>query len=384
MTVEPDDMRVSLIAAVQAELDRYGASMMAEVERLRASSAADREALRQAFGEQLQALAAAVEQSHTRNEQFQQAVRQAIDTRLGESESRTTRRFDDIDSNLAGMVQDVARPVLQEFRDDQDGMRRRIDGLDTNLRKFDEQAARMVTYFNEMTQAMEQRTAELSEQLQTNVEGRLSALTTRFDESESAVRRMQTDTSQMVATRLSDIENRLNERVLAAETRLKEDSGNRIAEIDAHLGRVSSGLDTTLTALNDRMSGLDTRFDTLDDQIETMREDMKHIDSKEIDELKEKVSTAVGEAVLVRIEMDRLEKASAERFDKVALRVTEVESQLADATMDVSTAVQLERLEELERAVIEIDPTKFVTRSEFQRTGAAPSGAPFDPPTRRD
>ena len=101
--------------------------------------------------------------------------------------SRTARRFDDVEANLAGMVEGVARPVLQEIRDDQDGMRRRIEGLDTNLRKFDEQAARMVTYFNEMTQAMEQRTAELSEQLQTNVEGRLSALTTRFDESESAV-----------------------------------------------------------------------------------------------------------------------------------------------------------------------------------------------------
>ncbi|MGH9132617.1 MAG: hypothetical protein ACRDZZ_01675 [Ilumatobacteraceae bacterium] len=384
MTAEPDDMRASLIAAVQAELDRYGASMTAEVERLRASNVADRESLRQAFGEQLQALAAAVEQSHTRNEQFQQALRQALDTRLGESESRTARRFDDVEANLAGMVEGVARPVLQDIRDDQDGMRRRIEGLDTNLRKFDEQAARMVTYFNEMTQAMEQRTAELSEQLQTNVEGRLSALTTRFDESESAVRRMQTETSQMVSTRLSDIEDRLNERVLAAETRLKEDSGTRIAEIDAHVGRISTGFDTTLTALNDRMSGLDTRLDTIDDRLEMLREEMSHIDSKELDEIREKLSTAIGEATLVRIEMDRLQQSSAERYDTVALRVTDLESQLADATMDVSTAVQLERLEELERAVIEIDPAKFVSRSEFQRAGAAPSGAPLEPPTRLD
>ena len=185
MTAELDDMRATLIAAVQAELDRYGASMMAEIERLRSSSAADREVMRQAFGEQLQSLAATVEQAHARNEQFQHAMRQAIDTRLGEAESRTARRFDDMDTNLAGMVQDVARPALQEIRDDQTGLVRRIEALDTNLRRFDEQAARMVTYFNEMTQAMEQRTAELSEQLQTNVEGRLSALTVRFDESES-------------------------------------------------------------------------------------------------------------------------------------------------------------------------------------------------------
>ena len=384
MTAETDDMRASLIAAVQAELDRYGASMTAEVERLRSTSAADRETLREAVGEQLEALASAFEQSHTRNEQFQQAMRQAIDTRLGESESRTARRFDDIEANLAGMVQDVAGPAIKEVREDQNLLRNRIESLDTNLRKFDEQAARMVTYFNEMTQAMEQRTAELSEQLQTNVEGRLSTLTVRFDESESATRRMQTETTQMVSTRLSEIEDRLNERVLAAETRVKEDSGTRIAEIDAHVGRVTAGLDTTLTALNDRMASLDGRFDAIDDRMATLREEMSQIDSKEIDELKEKLSTAIGEAVLVRIDMERLEKSLAERFDVVALRVTDVESALADTAADVGTAVQLERLEELERAVIEIDPAKFVMRSEFERTGAAPSGAPLDPPSLVD
>jgi chaperonin cofactor prefoldin len=242
----------------------------------------------------------------------------------------------------------------------------------------------MVTYFNEMTQAMEQRTAELSEQLQTNVEGRLSTLTVRFDELESATRRTQTETAQMVGTRLSDIEDRLNERVLAAEVRVKEDSGTRIAEIDAHVGRVTAGLDTTLIALNDRMSGLDSQFEAIDDRMEAMRQEMNQIDSKELDELREKLSTAIGEAVLVRIEMERLDKSLAERFDTVALRVTDVETQLADATADVSTSVQLERLEELERAVIEIDPTRFVTRSEFQRTGPVRSGAPLDPPTLVD
>jgi hypothetical protein len=61
--------------------------------------------------------------------------------------------------------------------------------------------------------------------------------------------------------------------------------------------------------------------------------------------------------------------------------VTDVEALIADATADVSTAVQLERLEELERAIIEIDPSNFVSRSEFQRSGAASRGAPLDPPT---
>ena len=88
--------------------------------------------------------------------------------------------------------------------------------------------------------------------------------------------------------------------------------------------------------------------------------------------------------MLVRIDMEKLDKAVGERFDAVALRVTDVESQLADTAADVGTAVQLERLEELERAVIEIDPTKFITRSEFEHTEAALSSAPLDPPTLVD
>ena len=202
-------------------------------------------------------------------------------------------RFDAWTPNLAGMVQDVARPAFRRPRRTRTALAA-IEALDSNLRRFDEQAARMVTYFNEMTQAMEQRTAELSEQLQTNVEGRLSALTVRFDESESATRRMQTDTAQMVSTRLLDIEDRLNERVLAAETRVKEDSGNRIADIDAHVGRVTAGLDTTLTALNDRMSVLDSRFEAIDDRLDTLRQELNQINSDEIDELKEKMSSAIG------------------------------------------------------------------------------------------
>jgi uncharacterized protein YicC (UPF0701 family) len=384
MTSEIDEFRKGLVAAVQAELERHASAVVAEVDRLREDGQRERAEMRREFREHIAAIASAVEQTQAKAEAYTDQSRSTIEQRISDAESRQTRRIDDATSGLDGVIAEAVRPVVGGLRDDYEAMSRKVDGLDTNLRKFDEQAARMVTYFNEMTQAMEQRTAELSEQLQTNVEGRLSTLTVRFDESESSTRRMQTETTQMVAARLSEIEDRLNERVLAAEVRVKEDAGTRIADIDAHVGRVTAGLDTTLTALNDRMAGLDGRFDAIDDRMATLRDEMSQIDSKELDELKEKMSTAIGEAVLVRIDMERLEKSLAERFDTVALRVTDVESQLADNAADVGTSVQLERLEELERAVIEIDPSKFVTRSEFQGTSAAPVGAPLDPPTMVD
>ena len=74
-----------------------------------------------------------------------------------------------------------------------------------------------------------------------------------------------------------------------------------------------------------------------------------------INAVKEQLSSAVGEAMLVRIEVDRFMAAQDEKFDATALRMSEIEAQLADS-MDVGEAVQLERLEEIERALLELDP----------------------------
>ena len=52
--------------------------------------------------------------------------------------------------------------------------------------------------------------------------------------------------------------------------------------------------------------------------------------------------------------------------------MSEIEAQLAD-TMDVSEAVQLERLEEIERALLELDPDQFVRKVEATNGGGFPS-----------
>ena len=83
------------------------------------------------------------------------------------------------------------------------------------------------------------------------------------------------------------------------------------------------------------------------------------------------MSAAVGEAMLVRIEMDRVKDTLEEKFDKSALRMAEIEALLADE-MDVSAAVQLERLEELERAIAELNPDQFVRKTDPTATGRAP------------
>ena len=90
--------------------------------------------------------------------------------------------------------------------------------------------------------------------------------------------------------------------------------------------------------------------------------------------MKEKVSSAAGEAMLVRIELERFQKSMAEAMDKAPCGSPSSRRMVQEQHMDVEAAVQLERLEEIERAVIALDPSQFVRKDE---------GAPRDGLTRR-
>ena len=201
---------------------------------------------------------------------------------------------------------------------------------------------------------------------------RVAALTHLVEENESNVRRFQNDVSQLVSTRLNDAEDRINTRVMAAEARMKEDAGTRIAEVQAHVGRVDGHIDETLQIVNNRLAGFDERVVANDRRLEGVEQRLEGVDRAALDELANKMSSAVGEAMLVRIEMERAEKSLNERTDTLAVRVTEVEAQIQDVTMDVSTAVQLDRLEEVERMVAELDPNKFVLREGVQPISGLP------------
>jgi hypothetical protein len=70
-------------------------------------------------------------------------------------------------------------------------------------------------------------------------------------------------------------------------------------------------------------------------------------------------------------------------LDKTVGRLVDLETQVQEQHMDVETAVQLERLEEVERALLALDPGQFVRREEANvRSSTAPSALdPMTPPT---
>jgi len=126
--------------------------------------------------------------------------------------------------------------------------------------------------------------------------------------------------------------------------------------------------------LSKRFVDLEAKLLEAGDRMDRLAEDVSKVDEEAINVVKEQLSSAVGEAMLVRIEVDRFMASQEERFDATALRMSEIEAQLAD-TMDVGEAVQLERLEEIERALIELNPNQFVRKVE------ASSGNGFTPPS---
>jgi hypothetical protein len=360
------DFRQSLVAAVQAELERHASAVVAEVDRLRDQHARESKEMRAEFNRQIdglqQKLLQTTQQTAAKAEADVERARTTVEQRLAESDTRQTRRLDDFTAGLDATVAAVARPLLADVKSDHEAMGLKVDHLESQLRKFDEQAARMVTYFNDVSQRMEAKQDELAKTVATDVASQLDSLRQVVDDSDASLRRFQTEMNQSVAKRIGDSEERITNKLVAAESRMKDDNTQRIAEIDARVTRTSNSLDETMTVLNDRVAGIDDRFLNNDRRVSQLEESVKGIDQDALEVLKNKMSAAAGEAMLVRIEMERFEKTTNERTDTLSLRLTEVETQVQDATMDVSTAIQLDRLEEIERALLELDPNKFVLK----------------------
>lgn len=361
-------LRDRIVAAVQAELDRHASSVVAETDKLRADTLRERDDLHRLFGDQLAALTRKVDSMVSANAEIRREIERAVERQLAErvsssaldeTESRLNRRIDQTAANLETSVSDAVRPHVEEIHDEQRTLARRVEVLDADLRKFDEQAARLVVHVNELTSKLQQRADDAAAEHKQDVDRRLHGIDERVEEIAASSSNQHVETAKLVRERSDRLEERLDVKVSTLEGSLREEVGSRIAEIDAHVGRVSQGLDDTLSVLGDRMSSVEQLVHGLEAQVQELREQASGADDETIEELKEKVSSAAGEAMLVRIDMERLEKATGERVESVNARLVTVESQLADTTMDVSTAVQLERLEELERAVMDLDPSAY-------------------------
>jgi hypothetical protein len=178
----------------------------------------------------------------------------------------------------------------------------------------------------------------------------------------------------MLVQRIDFTEHKVTDRMLAMEDRINEQNGTKIAHLEATIGRIGAGFDDAIGALSQRMLELENRLYETNDIIGTLTERVDKVDENALNEVKEQLSAAVGEAMLVRIELDRVTAATDEKIDKATIRMAEIEALLTDE-MDVSASVQLERLEEIERALVELNPDQFVRRTDPTIGGASTPGS---------
>jgi len=376
MIEQPDPNRASIIAAVQQELNQFSQQVSAEVQRLQSELATER-AARLKSEETVLSLLPVIEQ---RLEEFSGQTKRRHD----ELDHRIGRVADEANVGLTAAVESAARPVVKQLEYRQTQLEQDLATLDRSVRKFDDQAGAMVQHFNAMTEATEARLDEVAGQVAEQLDGRLASLSVRMDEVSAQAARQQAEVSNVVGARVDQAEDRINDRIITAEARINETVGQRVADIDAYVGRVSAGLDDAVAMLSDRIAGTDARFADVNQAIDAMAARLDSLDVDAIDEMKDRVNGLAGEVELVRIEVERFQKSMGESLDKTVSRIVELETQMQEQHMDVDTAVQLERLEEVERALLALDPGQFVRREEsFASLASAPPSSlnPLTPPT---
>jgi|TARA_R110002110_G_scaffold161212_8_gene359946 hypothetical protein len=369
--MDNSESNLAIRDAVQTTLNQFADSVRAGFDGLR-DQLKQEQTGRTLLTEQVQVLATMIQKggSGTASEETLQQLAE-VNRRIDTTEADARRRQQDADDRIARVVQEVQSslptmveaamaPAIRPTVSRQDEVERDLKSLRASLEQFDSQAARMVSHVVEVTTSLTERVDSSLSGINQNVEERVSRSERRIDAVLAEASMGDAEVRAVIAQQVEEVEERVNGRVTATEARINHEVGQRIADIDAYVGRVSVGLDESITVLNNRIASSDGRFGMYDDKLNAMAKALLDVDAEAIDELKDRVRSVAGEAELVRIEMERFQVLMGDTTDKTTMRLTEVETQLQDQSMDTETAVQLERLEEVERALIDLDPSQFV------------------------
>lgn len=349
--------------AQQAETSRVAGEQSRE--ELRTEFAARFPALEASLTEQRDLIAA----HQSTNDAYQKSLQAALEERLAEFANHQHWRLNDLEDKVAAkrdLDPETMIEIRQTVRDDMEkafnGINVRLDDFVNVHRRFDDQSSALVQHVNDTTSGLAMRMDEGDQRVTHAVEDRLNSFEAELGTSLEGLATQVNDHASTLLAKLESSETRAIDRLLELEARTKEDTGTRLATIEATIGRVGSGFDDAMIAINQRVLELENSLLDVNDRIGEIAERLAKVDENVLDEVRAEMSNAVGEAMLVRIELDRHAADTSERMDKQIVRMSEIEGMLAD-TMDVSTAVQLERLDELERQMSMIDGTRVGAES---------------------
>lgn len=377
-----DAQLTAILTAVEQQLTRYFAAMSARADAVQQAGDAGRLELVAYFQQQIDALTSDLDRARVTNETYEQALQAAIEERLtefaasqdwrvGEVEGRLERISEEITLGLPTQLETAMAPLQQRFDRTTELLASRIEELQNAARRFDEQSSALVDHVNDTTSSLSRRMDDTGRAFASHLDERTMSLSQRVDDAMNGMRQHVSEQVSTFGRKIEDTENKVIDRALAMEERINEQTGVRLAGVEATIGRISSGIDDAIVALSHRVIDLENRNSTVAARVEEIAVQIESVDQEAINNLREQMSSAVGESMLVRIELERVASSTGEQFDKLNVRMAELAADIAESTLDVSTAVQLERLEEIERSLVELNPDQFVRKSDLADGAAA-------------
>ena len=396
-----DTQGLAIVSMIEQQLNRYFSAMSARTEAVQRGAEASQDELARHFQSQIDALRSDLDNQpeiptelgiapevraelqaelHTNLQiELHTALRDELHNTLRD-ELRAALR-DELRTELRSELRTELRAELQselqaELRSEQLEEREKVG---VRLNQFAAQSSAVAQQLVDTASTLHQRINDTGRALEGQIDERTVALTKTITDTVETSRAAMAEKLSIVARKVDDNDQRTVDRMLAMEERVNDQTGTRFADLDANIGRVSRGVDEAIGAMSHRLAELDAAQLGLVERIEQLAIDVSKVDEEALNRLSEQMSSAIGESMLVRIEMERLGVATGEQIDKVNVRIGELATIVNDATMDVSTAVQLERLEEIERALIELDPDQFMRKSELnvaEQSSEAPAAEP--------
>ncbi len=355
------------LATVEQQLTAYFASIATQANATRVAAESARQEARHDLETLASTLHGAIERLTTQSLEDRKALRLALDNRLAEVGAHQEWRFTELEARLESVAQEAhgvagapagaaIDPAVVDQRIGQalGPIAARLDALVAQVGQSTEHIRRLDANGAALAQQVTQVAAVVDSQGSQALDQRLAELRTQIGQTLGTFR---TDVDNALGATRSTVDGALT----ALRADLDEAVSERVGDLESQVAALRGGVDQTLAALSSRMTEIEGGHAATSDRLTRIEQVTSKVDPTEIEHLREKMQTAIGEAVLMRIEMDRLSGSLDERFDSVRVRLSEVEAQVAD-NMDVSAAVQLERLEELERAVMFLTPADSPAR----------------------
>lgn len=176
----------------------------------------------------------------------------------------------------------------------------------------------------------------------------------RLDELERAV----AEANASAAQRNVEVVGPLALRVEALDARLADEIG-RLDELAALASRLDAVLDAAHTADLERREQIDAFRQQLADGLRLI---------EHVEPIRARCASLTQTTLQLQDELTAQRSSLTEGLAAVHDQLREVEDAMAGDAMAAISA-HLDRVEELERAVAELDPDRFVTRSELQAHG---------------